>query len=67
LTDDDLVETIRHMNKVIYENHQILRNVRSARDIAEERLRNAEIHVKFLHKEARETQGHKRPREELDP
>jgi hypothetical protein len=56
------------MNNVIFENNQ-LRNARAAWDIAEERLRNAELLVKFLRIEAasRETQGHKRPREKPDP
>jgi hypothetical protein len=69
LTEDVLVETIRHMNSVIFENNQLLRNLRTARDIAEERLRNAGLLVNFLRNEAaeREIQSHKRPREELDP
>jgi hypothetical protein len=68
LTEDVLVETIRRMNNVIFENDQLLRNARVDRDIAEERLRNAELLVQFLRNEAaRETQGHNRPREEPDP
>jgi hypothetical protein len=38
LTEDVLVETIRHMNNVIFENDQLLRNARAARDIAQERV-----------------------------
>jgi hypothetical protein len=68
LTEDVLVETIRRMNNIISESDQLLRNARAARDIAEERLRNAELLVQFLRNEAaRETQGYKRPREEPDP
>jgi hypothetical protein len=68
-TEDVLVETIRHMNNVIFENDLLLRNARAARDIAEDRFRNAELLAKFLRNEAaaRETQGHKRPCEEPDP
>jgi hypothetical protein len=69
LTEDVLVETIRRMNNVIFENDQLLRNARAARDVAEERLRNAELLVNLLRNEATsgETQGHKRLREELGP
>jgi hypothetical protein len=47
----------------------VLDETRAARAVTEERLRNAELLVRFLQSEtaAKRTQGVKRPRDERDP
>jgi hypothetical protein len=68
LTERTLVETliVMHERIVAVANEAI--KERAARVLAEERLRNSELLVRFLQSEAaaREPQGVKRPRDERD-
>jgi hypothetical protein len=69
LTERTLVETLIVMHERIAAVENEAMRERAARVLAEERLRNSELLVRFLQSEAaaRETQGVKRPRDERDP
>jgi hypothetical protein len=69
LIERTLVETLIVMHERIAAVENEAMRERSARVLAEERLRNSELLVRFLQGEAasRETQGVKRPRDERDP
>jgi hypothetical protein len=69
LTERTLVATLIAMHEHITVVENDARRERAARVLAEERLRNSELLVRFLQSEAaaRETQGVKRPRDERDP
>jgi hypothetical protein len=69
LTERTLVETLIVMHERIAAVENEAMRERSTRVLAEERLRNSELLVRFLQSEAAstETQGVKRPRDERDP
>jgi hypothetical protein len=69
LTERTLVETLIVMHERISAVENDAMRERAARVLAEERLRNSELLVRFLQSEAaaRETQGVKLPRDERDP
>jgi hypothetical protein len=69
LTERTLVESPIVMHERIDAVENEAMRERAARVLAEERLRNSELLVRFLQSEAaaRETQGVKRPRDERDP
>jgi hypothetical protein len=69
LTERTLVETLIVMHEHITAVENDARRERATRVLAEERLRNSELLVRFLQSEAaaRETHGVKRPRDERDP
>jgi hypothetical protein len=69
LTERTLVETLIMMHERIAAVENEAMRERAARVLAEERLRNSELLVRFLQSEAaaRETQGVKRPRDDQDP
>ena len=69
LTEGTLVETLIMMHEHLATFESDVRRERAARILAEERLSNSELLVRFLQSEvaAKETQGVKRPREEWDP
>jgi hypothetical protein len=69
LTEATLVETLIVMHRHIRAIENVLDETRAARAVTEERLRNAELLVRFLQSEtaAKRTQGVKRLREETDP
>ena len=69
LTEGILVETLIMMHEHLATFESDVRRERAARILAEERLSNSELLVRFLQSEvaAKETQGVKRPREEWDP
>jgi hypothetical protein len=69
LTERTLVETLIVMHERIAAVENDAMRERAARVLAEERLRNSELLVRFLQSEAvaRETQGVKRPQDERDP
>jgi hypothetical protein len=69
LTERTLVETLIVMHERIAAVENDAMRERAARVLAEERLKNSELLVRFLQNEAaaRETQGVKRPRDERDP
>jgi hypothetical protein len=69
LTEATLVETLVVKHQHIRAIENVLDETRAARAVTEERLRNAELLVRFLQSEtaAKRTQGVKRPREETDP
>jgi hypothetical protein len=68
-TERTLVETLIVMHERIAAVEDDAMRERAARVLAEERLRNSELLVRFLQSEAaaRETQGVKSPRDERDP
>jgi hypothetical protein len=69
LTEATLVEAWIVMHQHIRAIEIVLDETRAARAVTEERLRNAELLVRFLQSEtaAKRTQGFKRPRDERDP
>jgi hypothetical protein len=69
LTERTLVETLIVIHEHIAAVENDAMRERVARVLAEERLMNSELLVRFLQSEAaaRETQGLKRPRDERDP
>jgi hypothetical protein len=69
LTERTLVEMLIVMHEHIAAVENDAMRERAARVLAEERLRNSELLVRFLKSDAaaRETQGVKRPRDERDP
>jgi predicted transcriptional regulator len=69
LTEATLFETLIVMRQHIRAIENILGETRAARAVTEERLRNAELLVRFIQSEtaAKRTQVVKRPREETDP
>jgi hypothetical protein len=69
LTEATLVETLIVMHQHIQAIENVLDETNAAWSVTEERLRNAELLVRFLQSEtaAKRTQGVKRPREETDP
>jgi hypothetical protein len=69
LAEATLVETWIVMHQHIRAIENVLDETRAARAVTEERLRNAELLVRFLQSETadKRTQGVKRPRDERDP
>jgi hypothetical protein len=69
LTEATLVEKLIVMHQHIHSIENVLDEMRAARAVTEERLRDSELLVRFLQSEAatREIHGVKRPRDERDP